>query len=369
MSRQWILLADDDSNVTEAISMLLERDGRTVIICSDLDSAEIALRHFPVTHLLSDVQFTGSFGFEGLHFLTRLGTASLERFVLMSGDANPELRRAALQQGATAVLQKPFDIEMLEDALGTTPLDAEGSYDVIRFPSIEDVMAGDELNVAFQQIVRLGEGGTTVFAYEALARAKGRWAADGPATLFEYAARRCRLAEINIVMMQKALAAAAALPREAAIFLNLDPIAFECADLPQMVSAASAAAGIDPSRVVLEVTERSAFMDEAAASRSFAALRALGFRFALDDHGSAYSHLSLIAAIGPSFVKISQAFGTDMESDEAKQRIVHHIVGLSAEFGSETIIEGVESLATADEAVRLGVGLAQGYYFGRPQAA
>lgn len=369
MTRQWILLADDDRTITEALAMLLEREGRTVIICSDLDSAEIALSHFPVTHLLSDVQFTGRFGFEGLHFLTRGAMSNVERIVLMSGDANTELCNAALNLGAAAVLQKPFDIEALEAALGPGQSEAEGDYDVIRFPSMEEVLAGDDLHVAFQPIVRLGEDGPTAFAFEALARPKGRWAANGPATLFEYATRRNRLAEMNIVMMRKALAAAASLPSDATIFLNLDPIAFEQADLPQIVTAAAAAGGIDASRVVLEVTERSAFTNETAAAETFAALRALGFRFALDDHGSAYSHLGLITAIGPSFVKISQAFGTDMESDEAKRRIVHHIVALSAEFGSETIIEGVETSATAAEAIRLGVGLAQGFFFGRPKAA
>lgn len=367
MTRQWVLLADDDSNIAEALAMLLESDGRTVILCPDLDSAEIALAHFPVTHLLCDVQFTGRFGYEGLHFVTRLAGSALQRIILMSGDASGEFQRAALAQGATAVLQKPFDIETLDAALGPVPANAEGAYDVIRFPSIESVLAGEDLFVAFQPIVRLGDRG--VFAFEALARTNGRWAANGPTTLFAYAARRGCLSELNITMMKKALAAAHVLPPDAAIFINLDPIAFEQPHLASAVVTAAGAGGIDPRRVVLEVTERSAFSNAAAAAHSFAALRAAGFRFALDDHGSAYSHLALISAIGPSFVKISQTFGTGMESDDAKRRIVHHIVGLSAEFGSETIIEGVESSATADEAARLGVGLAQGFFFGRPQAA
>lgn len=367
MNNQWILLADDDSSITEALALLLERDGRTVIICSDLDSAQIALAHFPVTHLLSDVQFSGRFGYEGLHFLTRRGPSPLERVILMSGDANPELQRAALAAGASAVLQKPFDIETLEQLLGPFPAEASGDYDVIPFPSIEALLAGHDLHVAFQPIVRLG--GNEVFAYEALARTSGRWAANGPVTLFEYASRRGCLAAMNVTMLRKALAAAHTLPSSAALFINLDPVAFEQPDLAANVIEAAEKGGIDPHRVVLEITERSAFTDEHAAARSFESLRSVGFRFALDDHGSAYSHLGLIEAIGPSFVKISQAFGTGMETDPAKRRIVHHIVGLSAEFGSETIIEGVETSETADEAVRLGVGLAQGFFFGRPQAA
>ena len=72
MTRQYILLSDDDELITGALSLTLERKGRTVIVCSDLDAAEVALAQFPVTHLVTDVQFSGEFGFEGLHFLERM---------------------------------------------------------------------------------------------------------------------------------------------------------------------------------------------------------------------------------------------------------------------------------------------------------
>jgi EAL domain-containing protein (putative c-di-GMP-specific phosphodiesterase class I) len=101
----------------------------------------------------------------------------------------------------------------------------------------------------------------------------------------------------------------------------------------------------------------------------FDELRELGLRFALDDHGSAYSHLSLINRIKPSFIKMSQTFGTDFENDPTKERIVRHTVSLARDFGCEMILEGVESAETARAAALIGVTLAQGFHFGRPRAA
>src|SRR4028119_2132423 len=104
-SRQCILLVDDDSGITEALSYTLERPGRTLVLCSDVESAEIALERFPVTHLVTDVQFSGKFGFEGLHFLNRVHLRLPEcRIVLITGYATEQLREEAIREGASAVL-------------------------------------------------------------------------------------------------------------------------------------------------------------------------------------------------------------------------------------------------------------------------
>jgi EAL domain-containing protein (putative c-di-GMP-specific phosphodiesterase class I) len=371
MTRPWILIADDDRGVAESLTALLERNGRTIVLCSDVLSAEFALARYPITHVVSDVQFTGVFGYEGLHFLTRIRAGSDARIVLMTGGATDQLRSEAMSHGASALLQKPFDGQTIEQALALDEPDASDldECEVIRFPSIEEVLTGGDLSIAFQPIVRLTANGATPFAFEALTRVSGRWLKGGPAALFDYASRHGRLTDLNILTMKKAIAAATELPVKADIFLNLDPLAFERADLAKIVVESLREAGIDSRRLILEVTERSAFQNEAIATTTFAELRAAGIRLALDDHGSAYSHLALIAAIQPSFVKISQEFGTDFELDESRHRIVRHIVGLSADFGSETIIEGVETEETAAAAVGAQVGLAQGYFFGRPQAA
>jgi EAL domain-containing protein (putative c-di-GMP-specific phosphodiesterase class I) len=369
--RQYILLADDDDAITEALSFTLDRPGRTVILCSDIDAAELALSRFPITHLVTDVQFSGDFGFEGLHFLGRVRAQVPQcRILLMTGNASPGLESAAAVHGAS-VLAKPFATSDLEKALRSADVfsvAAAEPYDVIRIPSTEQILRGEGLSVAFQPIVRLTQDNQPhTVAYEALTRVDGPWL-DGPATLFEYIERRGKLPQLNIVMMTRAIREAAALPEDSAVFINIDPLTFAEPKLVPELYRAALCADVSLHRIVLEITERSGFSD-CADGVIFDELRAIGVRFALDDHGSAYSHLGQISSIRPSFIKISNTFGTAFEEDETKLRIVRHTVALARDFGCETILEGVESGATARAAVDAGVPLAQGFHFSHARAA
>jgi EAL domain-containing protein (putative c-di-GMP-specific phosphodiesterase class I) len=366
--RECILLIDDDRDVTDALSMLLERAGRTTIVCADLESAELALTHFAVTHIVTDVQFSGSFGFEGLHSLARMRALRPGcRMVLMTGYATDALRAAALAHGAAGVLSKPFDIEELEALLGEHEHDG-GEYDIVRIPQIDEILRGGLLESAFQPIVHLSSGNQT-FAFEALTRMNGSWRLGGPAELFDYAARRDRLTDLNLAAMQRAIALSPALPAGSALFINVDPSAFTNYALVKALRDSTARAGIAMDRIVLEITERSAFLDCEASTRTLDDLREFGVRFALDDHGSAYSHLAVINRIRPSFIKISQSFGTACETDETKLRIIRHVAALARDFGARTVLEGIECAATAVAAADAGIDYAQGYHFGRPSPA
>jgi EAL domain-containing protein (putative c-di-GMP-specific phosphodiesterase class I) len=198
---------------------------------------------------------------------------------------------------------------------------------------------------------------------------RGNWLVGGPEMLFEYAECLNQLSELNLAALDLAIANAAALPGEPLVFINLDPIAFRAPRLIPTIKAATARAGVDPARIVLEATERSGFADVAEVSVVFEELRALGLRFALDDHASAYSHLAVIDQIRPTFMKISSTFGTSFESHATRLRVVHHIVALAHDLGCETILEGIEHETTALAAATAGVDLMQGYYFGRPEPA
>src|ERR1051325_353620 len=369
-NREIILIVDDNESVTAALALLLEQPGRTTIVCSDVESAELMLARAPITHVVTDVQFSGPFGYEGLHFLDRRHEQLPDcGIVLTTGQPSETLRTTAIAHGAVAMLSKPFTIADLEAALGTSASDGSGEYEVVPVATLDELLAGDDLQTAFQPIVEMTpDGGAMVVGYEALARIRGEWPAGGPAQLFDYAARLGRLRELNLASIARALEAAATLPASASIFLNVDPLAFG-SELTRVLESAAARGGIALTRIVLEITERSDFPDPHRLAPLFRALREKGIRFALDDHGSAYSHLSLIDELRPSFVKISNTFGTNLEDDETHRRIVRHTVSLSHDFGCKTVLEGIESAETADAAARLGVDFAQGYHFGRPNAA
>jgi EAL domain-containing protein (putative c-di-GMP-specific phosphodiesterase class I) len=363
-----ILLVDDDVAVTEGLAMLLERPGRTVVVCSDVESAEITLERYPVTHLVTDVQFSGAFGFEGLHFLSRVHAHRPDcRIVLMTGFASDALCAEGLRIGASAVLAKPFDVEELEAVLGATERSDEPSRRV-DVQSIDRILRADALSAYFQPIVHL-DGVEHPFAFEALARVNGGWAAGGAAELFTYASRCAKLTDLNLSSIGNALAETKLLPPAAQLFLNVDPAVLEAPAFADRFLGAASNARVDLRRIVVEITERTGFTSEANAASVFEDLRAAGIRFALDDVGSAYSHLPLVNRIQPSFLKISMTFGLGSERDETKRRIVRNLVSLARDFNCRTILEGIECRATADAAVDFGIDYGQGFLFGRPEPA
>lgn len=127
--------------------------------------------------------------------------------------------------------------------------------------------------------------------------------------------------------------------------------------------------GTAPSRIVLEITEQGSLTEERKALATIRQLKEMGIRFAFDDVGIAYSHLAYVDRIRPSFLKVSQHFGTGFESDDTKTKIVRNLLSLARDFESELILEGVETERTAAAATELGIKYAQGYFFARPAVA
>lgn len=139
--------------------------------------------------------------------------------------------------------------------------------------------------------------------------------------------------------------------------------------------------GVDPSALVLEITE-SVVMSNAAASMSvLARLRDLGVGLSIDDFGTGYSSLSYLKRFPVDTLKIDRSFvrglglrGSGAEQAPARSRshdtvIVEATIRLAEALGLETIAEGVESAEQYDELVALGATMAQGYYLGRPVSA
>ncbi len=124
--------------------------------------------------------------------------------------------------------------------------------------------------------------------------------------------------------------------------------------------------GVDPSMLVVEVTE-TALLGRTDVGRDFARqVRELGCRLALDDFGTGFSSLSYLKHLPADYLKIDIEFVRDLTSNETDARVVRGIVGLAREFHQVTIAEGVEDEATLLLLKELGVDQAQGYLFARP---
>lgn len=365
-----LVVVDDDPLVLESMAVLLGGAGRPIYLCSDIESATVIIGHVTVSHVVADVQFSGRFGFEGLTFVSTIKAKQPDcRIISMSGYDSEALRQETIARGADAFIAKPFGLDSLEEILNIDVTSANiDDAEIIRFPTLLEITEGPSLFAHVQPIVDLRDDDEP-FGYEALARYT-----DGPLPgngwLFEYARLRGRSYEINAACVIRAIAAAADLPEWSRIFINVDPAVLgDPRDISSTLLRAAASYDVDPSRIVLELTEEMPMSGAPEVLAAIEVLRQEGVQFALDDFGTGYAHLGYAAAIRPAFLKVSQNLGTAFEDDDTRGRIVGSLFGLAKALNCLMIVEGVESEATATAARRAGIPLAQGYFFGKPGAA
>ena len=369
---QIVLLLDDDRMITEGLSAGLARARRTIITCNDLESGEMVVEWLKPSHVVSDVRLTGAFGYEGLDFIRFVKRVSPDtRIILMTGDAPDALQREASERGAVGFLQKPFGVGELDAVLDLMAPFRVGSPswpDVIKVPTLDDILSGTSLTTLFQPIVRITSGDH--LGYEALTRLRSESPLQNPETLFGYAVRKHRVADLEIACLRTSLASAGPLGESAPLFLNVHPAVFS-SELPihEIVLREAERRDVAPRRLVLEITEQGSLSHDRRVMSTIRELTAAGVRFAFDDVGVAYSHLPFLDSVRPSFLKISQAFGTGFENDSTKTKIVRNLLSLARDFDCDLILEGIETAVTAEAAVSMGIRYGQGYYFARPAAA
>lgn len=368
---QIVLIVDDDLMITEGLAAGLSRTGRTIITANDVESGEMVVDWLNPSHVVSDVRLTGQFGFEGLEFIRFIKRRSPDsRIILMTGDAPEALQLEASERGAVAFLQKPFEVTELDSVLNIMAPPRVGSPDwpdIIRVPLLDTILEDGALSTLFQPIVHLAS--RRQVGYEALTRYRTHSPLREPERLFKYAERKQRVADLEIACIAQSLRAGSGLAQATPIFLNIHPAVFAGPQLHTVIIEEAERSAVPLNRIVLEITEQGSLGEERSALDTIKRLSEAGIRFAFDDVGVAYSHLPFVDRVRPAFLKISQHFGTAFETDETKSKIVRNLLSLAQDFDSELILEGVESAATADAALQMGIKYAQGFHFARPADA
>jgi len=143
-------------------------------------------------------------------------------------------------------------------------------------------------------------------------------------------------------------------------FLHGDPAA--------VVRASTAASGIEPSCLEIEITESVLVSDSRQVQKSLADLRAMGCRIALDDFGTGYSSLAYLRRFPPDVLKVDRTFVRNVHRDRGDAAIFDSILALASTLGVDVVAEGVEEEAQLDWLKQRGCQLAQGYLLARPMS-
>jgi EAL domain-containing protein (putative c-di-GMP-specific phosphodiesterase class I)/GGDEF domain-containing protein len=228
---------------------------------------------------------------------------------------------------------------------------------VRRTAALKGVLHEGSVYIDFHPIVLAGSG--EIFGYEALARGMPR-NLRSPEVMFEVAAEADLVWELSRLCRARALAGAKELLRgEQLLFLNVDPHDFADPGFGVLDS-------IDPRRIVLEITERTAIKDYPKFRERLRSFRERGFRFAVDDAGSGYAGLGSIANLEPDFIKLDISLINSIDTNFIKQNLVETMVGFAKEQGAMVIAEGIERTEELDTVTRIGVPLVQGFLLHHP---
>ena len=119
----------------------------------------------------------------------------------------------------------------------------------------------------------------------------------------------------------------------------------------------------------LEITEGSAFQDEAQTARVIARLKRLGVRITLDDFGTGYSSALMLLQYPFDTMKIDRSFVSRSLDGGRERAVAAAIIALAHAAGLTVVAEGVETRAQLELLHQLGADEIQGYFFSRPLAA
>lgn len=119
-------------------------------------------------------------------------------------------------------------------------------------------------------------------------------------------------------------------------------------------------------QVELEITETAGDFESNTFADLIDRFRSFGMQFSLDDFGSHYSNVSMLANIQFHSVKLDRSMVRGVTENSVARMMVQDMAKLCRRCGMLCIAEGVETEAQKEALLREGCYLAQGYYFGRP---
>jgi EAL domain-containing protein (putative c-di-GMP-specific phosphodiesterase class I) len=293
--------------------------------------------------------------------------------MLITGTPSLESATRAIEHGVFRYLHKPFDaaqlVSLVRQAsrlhglakLKREALELGGAPSVVGDvgPDLDFQLALDQLWLAFQPIISIRERG--VYGYEALMRSSAP-TFRSPSDLLEAAERLNALNRLGRAVRRHAASGLRDAANDTLLFVNLHP-----QDLfdPELTAPNSPLVAI-AHRVVLEVTERASLDGTRDLKARLEAVRALGFRVAVDDLGAGYAGLNSFVLLEPDIVKLDMSLTRGIDQSPVKKKLIGSVSTMCREMGIAVVVEGVETMAELDTLLALNCDLFQGFLFAPP---
>ena len=376
-----VVIADDEPMIVRYVSVVLsleEDDFEVVGVATDAGHAVDLVNELEPDVLVLDLRMPGS----GLQAAQLLSAAQpTTRVLVYTADADGSELLSLLRAGISGYLtksatpdeivaavravaegQQTFVPDIAAKAVGelTTRLHAERSAEVrgqrVR-QRIERAIGGRAFHIVCQPVIDLATGAPC--GVEALTRFTGP-PDRPPDEWFAEADTVNKRIDLELATAAAALKVLGSLAEPLWLAINLSPATVLSGVIGRLF------AGIDLTRIVIELTEHASVEDYGFLNATLDTWRERGLRVAVDDAGAGYASLAHIVKTRPDLIKLDHTLTAGIDTEVELQALARAMSGYASTMSIELVAEGIETKSQLDMLYDLGARYGQGYYLGRP---
>jgi EAL domain-containing protein (putative c-di-GMP-specific phosphodiesterase class I)/FixJ family two-component response regulator len=373
------LVVEDDGFQRRTVARMLRSLGACEVREAEDGRAALRSMHGPgaVDLVVCDLDMPGM---DGMEFMRHLGQEKCSASVVISSAKERPLvasvEKMALAYGVhlLGLIEKPVTLSGLEDLLAkrnaTDPqLQMPAMPDVVF--RVEEILEGvrrHQFVPFYQPKLDLATG--RVSGMEVLAR----WLHPdlgliGPSAFIPLLELASQIDGLTMSIIEQASNCCRKLLNSGSdlvMSMNLSLVSLTDTVMADRISHLVRNAGLDPRRVIFEITETAAMTRVAPALENLARLRMRGFGLSVDDYGTGFASLQQLMRVPFTELKIDQAFVTGCGTNAGSRIIVESSVAMARKLGMKSVAEGVESEADLKVVKAACCDMAQGYYIARP---
>ncbi len=192
-----------------------------------------------------------------------------------------------------------------------------------------------------------------------------------PSQFIPFAEKSNLIIDVDRWMVGAVIAMLARDPSLGALSVNVSGRSFDEPEMAGFIASTLHEFNVDPSRLLVEITETAAIRDMRDAQRFIERLHGIGCKVCLDDFGAGFSTFAYIKQLPVDVLKIDGLFIRNLGREHDNQVFVKAMLDIAHGFGKQTVAEAVEDMASLEILRRYGVDMVQGFAleFPRPSAS